>query len=350
MSTLSPRIKKILQDGTVIPAHPLVLDQSRQLDEDGQKLLTKYYLASGAGGIAIGVHTTQFAIRDPKYNLFEKVLRLGISALDEESRRWDTIKIAGISGEMTQACEEAKLARELGYDLVLVSTNGLAHLTEQQLIERARAVAEIIPIFGFYLQPAVGGRVLPERFWKDMAAIPNLHAIKIAPFNRYQTLDVVKAVAESGRSEEIALYTGNDDNILLDLLTSYEFGNVRKEIVGGLLGHWAVWTSKAVKLLQQVKAIKIGQLPLDQQILLDAQKITDSNAAFFDARNNFAGCIAGIHEVLRRQGLIQHIYCLDPEETLSPGQAEEIDRVYASYPELNDDIFVRKFLQEHTNP
>ena len=346
MSTLSPRIKKILLDGTVIPAHPLVLDQNRHLDEDGQKLLTKYYLASGAGGIAIGVHTTQFAIRHSKHNLFEKVLRLGILAVEEESRRDNIIKIAGVSGEMAQACDEAKLARDLGYDLVLVSTNGLAHLTEQQLIERAKTVAEIIPIFGFYLQPAVGGRVLPERFWKEMATVPNLHAIKIAPFNRYQTLDVVKAVAESDRSEDIALYTGNDDNILLDLLTTYEFGNVRKEIVGGLLGHWAVWTSKAVELLQQVKAIKKGLLPFDQQILLVAQKITDSNAAFFDARNNFAGCIAGIHEVLRRQGLMQYIYCLDPKETLSPGQAEEIDRVYASYPELNDDIFVSQFLLE----
>ncbi len=345
---IDEKIKNQLLAGSVIPAHPLVLNTDRTIDEIGQKLLTKYYLSAGVGGIAIGVHTTQFEIRHPKYNLFERVLQLGMDAIKEHHSENPIIKIAGVSGSTNQALDEANIAAELGYDLALVSTNGLGDLSEAALIQRAQAIAEVIPIFGFYLQPAVGGRFLGESFWQEMAEIPNLYAIKMAPFNRYQTLDVVRAVCLSSRCEQIALYTGNDDNILLDLLATYEIktprGVIRKEIVGGLLGHWAVWTKKAVELLDEIKQMKKSQQLIAPEILTRALKITDANAAFFDAKNNYAGCIAGLHEVLRRQGLMKNILCLNPKEDLSKGQLEEIDRVYAEYPKLNDDEFVAEFL------
>jgi len=319
-----------LREGAVIPAHPLALTAERKLDERRQRGLTRYYLAAGAGGVAVGVHTTQFEIRD--CGLLAPVLELAL----EELRRADTIRVAGIVGTTAQALKEADLAARLGYHAGLLSLGAMASASVRELLEHARAVASVIPLFGFYLQPAVGGRVLPYEFWRAFAEIENVVAIKIAPFNRYQTIDVMRAVAESGR--EIALYTGNDDNILLDLLTPYRFGDTTLRIAGGLLGHWAVWTRRAVELLEQ------RYLTGDNLTL--AIEITDSNAAFFDAANGFRGCIAGIHEVLRRQGLLGGRWCLNPREELSPGQMEEIDRVYRAYPHLNDDEFVRQHIDE----
>jgi dihydrodipicolinate synthase/N-acetylneuraminate lyase len=276
------------------------------------------------------VHTTQFEIRD--CGLLAPVLELAL----EELRRAESIRIAGIAGTTAQALKEAELAARLGYHAGLLSLGAMAAASVPELLEHARAVASVIPLFGFYLQPAVGGRVLPYEFWRAFAEIENVVAIKIAPFNRYQTIDVMRAVAESGR--QIALYTGNDDNILLDLLTPYRFGDTTLRIVGGLLGHWAVWTRRAVELLEQ--RYRTG----DNLTL--AIEITDSNAAFFDAANGFRGCIAGIHEILRRQGLLAGRWCLNPREELSPGQMEEIDRVYRAYPHLNDDSFVREHIDD----
>src|SRR5579864_4804276 len=327
---LDPRIRQVLARGTVIPAHPLALTADRKLDERRQRALTRYYVAAGAGGVAVGVHTTQFEIRD--CGLLAPVLELAM----EELRRADSIRIAGIVGKTAQALKEAELAARLGYHAGLLSLGAMASASVPELLEHARAVASVIPLFGFYLQPAVGGRVLPYEFWRAFAEIENVVAIKIAPFNRYQTIDVMRAVAESGR--EIALYTGNDDNILLDLLTPYRFGHTTLRIVGGLLGHWAVWTRRAVELLEHKGELDDG--------LRLAIEITDSNAAFFDAANGFRGCIAGIHEVLRRQGLLAGRWCLESSADLSPGQIEEIDRVYRAYPHLNDDDFVRQHLDD----
>jgi dihydrodipicolinate synthase/N-acetylneuraminate lyase len=324
-----------LRRGVVIPAHPLALNANRKLDERRQRALTRYYLASGAGGVAVGVHTTQFAIRDPRVGLYEPVLRLAM----EEMRSTDAIRIAGIVGPTAQAVKEAGLAARLGYHAGLLSLAALREASVAQLVEHTRAVASVIPVFGFYLQPAVGGRVLPYAFWREFAEIENVVAIKMAPFNRYQTLDVVRAVAESGRARDIALYTGNDDNIVIDLLTPFQFAGRTMRIVGGLLGHWAVWARRAVELLERIQ-----KEPDCSGWLTRAIEITDSNAAFFDTANEFAGCIAGLHEVLRRQGLLEGRWCLNPAEDLSPGQMEEIDRVYAAYPHLNDDEFVRQNL------
>jgi dihydrodipicolinate synthase/N-acetylneuraminate lyase len=332
---MSPEKLIHLRRGVVIPAHPLALTAGRKLDERRQRALTRYYLSAGAGGLAVGVHTTQFAIREA--GLFRPVLE--IAATEERRHQAVTLMIAGICGPTKQATLEASIAASLGYDIGLLSLAALKDATEDKLIEHAQAVAEVLPLFGFYLQPAVGGRVLPYSFWRRFAEIPGVVGIKMAPFNRYQTIDVLRAVAESGRASEIALYTGNDDNILLDLLTEFRFGSTTLRIVGGLLGHWSVWTRKAVDLLAEVKRVS-GPSP---ELLTRAIQITDSNAAFFDATNAFHGCIAGLHEVLRRQGLLEGIWCLDPNEGLSPGQKEEIDRVYAAYPHLHDDAFVEQY-------
>jgi dihydrodipicolinate synthase/N-acetylneuraminate lyase len=328
-----------LLSGLVIPAHPLVLNRDRKLDERRQRALTRYYLAAGAGGVAVAVHTTQFAIRDPKVDLFKPALRIAM----EEMRNRNIVKIAGVCGKLKQAIAEAATAAELGYDAVLLSLGALADAPVSELIEHSRSVASIIPIIGFYLQPGVGGRILPYAFWREFCEIENVVAIKVAPFNRYQTLEVIRAFAESGRTEQIALYTGNDDNILLDLLTTYEFSGKRVRFSGGLLGHWAVWTKKAVAHLgaarQQLSDISADLLTL-------AQQITDANAALFDPAHNFRGCIPGIHEILRRQGFLEGRWCLDPHEDLSPGQAEEIDRVCKLYHHLQDDEFVHAHLDE----
>ncbi|RLQ94914.1 dihydrodipicolinate synthase family protein [Falsibacillus albus] len=342
-------IKRLLFEGTVIPAHPLALNEDRSLDEEGQRRLTNYYMDAGAGGIAVGVHTTQFEIRDPEFNLYERVLRLAVEEVNRKKSTRPFIKVAGICGRNDQAVEEAQIAKGLGYDIGLLSNGGLAGWTEDELLERTRKVAEVIPVFGFYLQPSVGGRVFSYEFWKEFAEIENVHAIKMAPFNRYQTLDVARAVCHSSRCDEIALYTGNDDNIVNDLLTTYQFNvngkSVKKQIVGGLLGHWAVWTKKAVELLDEIKAVRDKE-EIPSALLTLGQSVTDSNAAFFDSANGFRGCIAGINEVLARQGLLKGNWCLLEKEKLSSGQASEIDRVYGDYPQLNDDAFVRQLLVE----
>jgi len=325
--------------GLVIPAHPLALNSNRQLDEQRQRALTRYYLAAGAGGVAVGVHTTQFQIRDPKIGLLEPVLSIAA----DECRDREAVRVAGICGKTRQAVAEAELAARLGFDVGLLSLADLKEASISELLDHAQAVASILPVMGFYLQPAVGGRRLPFEFWCKFIEIENVVAIKIAPFNRYQTLDVVRALANSGRAETIALYTGNDDNILNDLLTRFDFGGQQIRIAGGLLGHWAVWTKTAVSHLAMAKSYADS---LPSEALTLAQQVTDANAAFFDPSHSFHGCIPGIHEVLRRQGLLQGRWCLDPHEELSPGQAEEIDRVYQSYPHLPDDNFVKEHLDE----
>jgi hypothetical protein len=346
---LSPEMIAALHDGLAIPAHPLALTEDRKLDVRYQRALTRYYMAAGAGGVAVGVHSTQFEIRDPEHNLFEEVLRLAAEEVDKAKLDRPFFKVAGICGPTEQALAEAHTAVRLGYDVGLVSMGGLKGWSEEQHLERIRAIAEIIPVFGFYLQPSVGGRIFSFEFWKEFAEIEGVLAIKMAPFNRYQTIDVVRAVCHSSRRDEIALYTGNDDNIVIDLLSTYRFQiegeTVEKKVVGGLLGHWNVWTQKAVQLLEEVKAAR-GNAQLSTEWLTRNIAVTDTNAAFFDPKHGFAGCIAGLHEVLRRQGLMKGIWCLNPNETLSPGQAEEIDRMYRDYPHLNDDEFVRAHLEE----
>jgi dihydrodipicolinate synthase/N-acetylneuraminate lyase len=340
-----------LRDGLVIPAHPLALTDQRRLDERRQQALTRYYHAASAGGLAVGVHTTQFAIRDSAHRLFEPVLKLAAhasKACDAATRR-QTVLIAGICGHTRQAVQEARFARETGYHAGLLSLAALNDADEPELISHCRTVAREIALFGFYLQPAVGGRILPLSFWRRFVEISNVVAIKIAPFNRYQTLDVVRAVAESDRACDVALYTGNDDHILLDLLTEYALDNSqdskRVRMVGGLLGQWACGAQRAVALLEECKqAMAAGAVP--SRLLTLAAQVTDFNAALFDAEHRFAGCIPGIQEVLRRQGLLANGLCLDPQETLSPGQSEDIDRVCRAYPHLTDDEFVAAHLSE----
>lgn len=340
-------LRTTLNHGHVIPACPLALTSARRLDERRQRALLRYYSAAGASGVAVGVHTTQFAIREPKHGLLQPVLELAA----EELRRADLnhgrhhMRIGGICGMTDQAVREASLLASLDYDAGLLSLGAMKSASEDGLITHCRAVAEVLPVIGFYLQSAVGGRALPFSFWRRFAEIENVVAIKMAPFNRYQTLDVIRAVVESGR-DDITLYTGNDDNIVLDLLTPHRFGSVEKRIVGGLLGHWSVWTRRAVELHQQCRQLSLSGARIPQEMLQRAIEVTDSNAAFFDAANGFAGCIAGLHEILRRQGLLEGLWCLDEHETLSPGQLEEIDRVYAAYPHLNDDSFVTEHRDE----
>lgn len=332
-------LRERLRSGLVIPAHPLALTEDRKLDERRQRALTRYYLAAGAGGIAVGVHTTQFAIRDPKFAMLRPVLDLA----KEETRGKNVVKIAGVCGKQRQAVQEAELAASLGYDVALLSLAALSGEPVPRLLEHARTVASIIPVMGFYLQSSVGGFVLPYKFWRGLAEIENLVAIKVAPFNRYHTLDVARAVAESGRANEIALYTGNDDHILLDLLTEFDFGGKKVRFAGGLLGQWAVWTKTAVDQLELIKK-RSGVISSDLVTL--AEQLTDANSAIFDPVHHFHGCIPGIHEILRRQGLLAGRWCLDPKEDLSPGQAEEINRVCKAYPHLQDDVFIKEHLDE----
>lgn len=346
-SIVDPEISRKLREGVVIPAHPLALTEARKLDERHQRALTRYYCDSDAGGIAVGVHTTQFAIRDPKIGLFHPVLQLAMETACEWEQRTgrQIIKIAGVCGLTEQAVAEAAFAADAGYDIGLLSLAALGEATTEQLIEHCQQVSEAIPLFGFYLQPAVGGRLLGYEFWRAFFEIEKVVAVKIAPFNRYQTLDVIRALADSGRQTEIALYTGNDDNIVADLLTEFRLGDGKTlHFAGGLLGHWAVWTKRAVELVEAVKTCKLngGKGALD--LLARSAEVTDANAALFDVRNHFAGCIAGLHEILRRQGLLLGRWCLDPNEELSAGQLEEIDRICANYPHLNDDEFVSENL------
>ncbi len=331
----------------VIPAMPLALNEKREFQPRNQRALARYYIDAGAGGIAVGVHSTQFEIRDPEVGLFEPVMAQTAEFIDEwgQKRNRSIMKVGGICGRTPQALKEAEFELKHGYHAGLLSLAALKDRSVPELLEHCRKVASVIPVIGFYLQPSVGGRVLPYEFWRDFMKIDNIIGVKMAPFNRYQTFDVIRALAESGR-EDITLYTGNDDNIVIDLLTEYKIGGKSLRIKGGLLGHWCCWTQKAVTLLDEChKLIKSGQA-IPAEMLTRAVEITDSNAAFFDPAHQFAGCIPGIHEVLRRQGLLPGTWCLNPNEVLSPGQDREIDRVWQAYPHLNDDEFVASMKDE----
>jgi dihydrodipicolinate synthase/N-acetylneuraminate lyase len=334
----------ILRGGTVIPAHLLALDASRHLDVRRQRALTRYYIDAGAGGLAVGVHSTQFAIRE--HGLYEPVLRLARDTVADWAGR-AMVLVAGLSGPTAQARREAEVARELGYHAGLLSLAAMRGAGEDELIAHCLSVSRVMPLVGFYLQPAVGGIELSARFWARFAAIENVVAIKIAPFNRYRTLDVVRGVVAARAEDRVTLYTGNDDHIVLDLLAPFAVKRDGEDVVvrirGGLLGHWSVWTRGAVQLFERIRAA-VASGAIDPALLALDARVTDANAAFFDVANGFAGCIAGCHEVLRRQGLLEGIWCLDPSEGLSPGQAAEIDRVSAAYPELADDAFVRENL------
>jgi dihydrodipicolinate synthase/N-acetylneuraminate lyase len=343
-SQLPAETLALLRRGTVIPAHLLALDANRRLDTRRQRALTRYYLDAGSGGLAVGVHATQFAIREQ--GMYEPVLKLAA----EEARSWGkggasrpVILVAGLSGRTDQAKKEAAIARGLGYHAGMLSLGAMAGASVDELVAHCAAVAADVPLVGFYLQPAVGGIHLPAEFWRRFCEIENVIAIKVAPFNRYRTLDVAKGLVAARAENRITLYTGNDDHIVLDLLVPLAVrrgkDEVQVRIKGGLLGHWSVWTKYAVELLERLRKAK----PSEELLALDS-RVTDANSAFFDVAHDFAGCIAGCHEVLRRQGLLEGIWCLDPAEGLSPGQAAEIDRVYAAYPEMNDDAFVRENL------
>ncbi len=331
----------VFRAGAVIPAHPLALDRDRRLDPRRQRALTRYYLDAGSGGLAVGVHTTQFAIRDA--GLYRPVLELAAETTAEWTTR-PVFLIAGAVGRTGQAVDEARTARSLGYHAVLLSLAALKGETEDALIAHCRTVAEELPVVGFYLQPAVGGIPLPRSFWRRLAAIDNVIGVKVAPFDRYATLDVVHGVAEAGAAERVSLYTGNDDHIVLDLAVPFRAGGTELRFVGGLLGHWSVWTRTAVEILERCRSVRDAAAVPADLLALDGA-VTDCNAAFFDVANGFRGVIAGCHEVLRRQGLLEGRWCLDPDEELSPGQAEAIDRVYHLYPELADDGFVAANLE-----
>ncbi|PAW73038.1 MAG: dihydrodipicolinate synthase family protein [Opitutia bacterium Tous-C4FEB] len=334
--------------GHVIPAQPLALDRHRKFSEKHQRALTRYYVAAGSGGLAVGVHSTQFAIRDPEHNLFRPVLELAAQTVRAElaAAPRDFALIAGICGQTPQAVAEAELALSFGYHAGLVSMAAFKTEPEDAIVAHVATLAKLIPVVGFYLQPAVGGRVFSYAFWRKFAEIPGVVAIKLAPFNRYQTIDVVRAVTDAGR-DDLALYTGNDDTIVADLLTPFTFAHrgkpVTRRIVGGLLGHWGVWTHAAVQLFRETQSAA-QQPEFSARWLERAVAVTDMNAALFDAANRFHGCIPGILEVLRRQGLVETVHCLNPDEVLSPGQAEELTRVCHTYPELTDDAFVAQHL------
>lgn len=356
---MNSHLKNALDEGLVIPAMPLALDESRRLDERRQRALVRYYAAAGAGGLAVGVHTTQFAIRDPQHALFEPVLNCVSQALDEIDQGFDgprelpIFRVGGICGDAGQALREAEFLKQCGYHAGLLNLGAVAADTDDQLVKHCERVGEVLPLFGFYLNPAVGGRELSYGFWRRFAEIPTVVAIKIACFNRYQTLECVRAIVEAGRSD-IALYTGNDDHIVLDLLTPFRFtvaGELKeRRFAGGLLGHWAFWTRRAVEQLRACHQAVRQQSGASAELLRLANEVTDANAAIFDPAHGFRGCIPGIHEVLVRQGLLPGNWCLDPAEMLSAGQAAEIDRIYANYPHLNDDQFVAENLDRWLKP
>lgn len=346
--TIKKEVLTRLKKGGFIPAHPLALNEDLTIDEASQRRLTRYYISCGVDGIAIGVHTTQFEIRDPEYSYFERVLAIAADEIARSGAGSSFIKVAGICGPVQQAVKEAEIAVSLGYDLGLLSMGGLDNLSEDELIARAKAVARVIPVFGFYLQPSVGGRVFSYSFWEEFCKIDHIYAIKAAPFNRYYTLDVIRAVCNSPRNNEIALYTGNDDNIVLDLITPYSIKAdnrlVEKRFAGGLLGHFAVWTKKSVELFHFIKEGLRENSLNHEEILKIAGEITDMNGALFDVANNFKGSISGIHEILRRQGLMKGTWCLNPREQLSKGQSEELDRVTSQYARWTDDEYVKLFI------
>ncbi len=337
---------QVLRQGTVIPAHLLALNAARELDARRQRALSRYYLDAGSGGMAVGVHSTQFAIRE--HGLYRPVLELAM----ETARTWTPLggrrpllMVAGLAGPTAQAVAEARLADDLGYDVGLLSLAAMRDADEEALLAHCKHVAQVMPLVGFYLQPAVGGRVLSAAFWEAFAGIEQVVAIKIAPFHRYRTLDVVRGVVAAGAEDRITLYTGNDDHIVLDLVTPFTVVRDGKPVTvrirGGLLGHWSVWTQRAVELLSHCQQ-QAAQASVSAELLALDSQVTDCNSALFDVANDFKGCIAGCHEVLRRQGLLEGIWCLDPEEGLSPGQADQITRVSQSYPHLTDEAFVRQ--------
>lgn len=334
-----------LRRGVAIPANPLALDSERRFDHRRQRALTRYYIDAGSGGLAVGVHTTQFEIRD--VGLYEPVLKLAAETMDDWSDR-PLVRVAGLVGRTEQAVAEATIARDLGYHAGLLSLAAWKGASDDEIIEHCRRVAEEIPLVGFYLQPAVGGVPLGTGFWRRFAEIENVIAIKMAPFNRYRTLDVIHGVVAAGAEAKISLYTGNDDHIVADLVTPFTVMRdgepVIVRIVGGLLGHWSVWTKAAVDVLERCKAAAAGDAVSADILSLDSQ-VTDCNAAVFDVANDFAGCIPGCHEILRRQGLLEGTWCLNPDEVLGPGQAAELDRVSAAYPHLTDDAFVAANLE-----
>lgn len=333
-----------LSRGTVIPAHPLAITQEKRLDERRQRALTRYYLESGAGGIAVGVHTTQFAIREPRFNLYEPVLRSAAETIAEHSPGDDFVAIAGVSGTAEHAAAEAEIAAGLGYDAVLLSPNSTGAMTEDDLLQRTRVVGDVLPVIAFYLQPAVGGRLFSEDYWARTADIESVAAVKLAPFNRYRTLEAIRGISRSGRAQDIALYTGNDDTIVHDLLTTFQVGTraepATRQFVGGLLGQWAVGTRAAAAMFALIQQARAGDDHALRTATALASDVTDTNSALFDAAHNFAGSIAGINEYLTRQGLLAGNWCLEDHEVLSPGQAEELDRVRERYSWLTDDDFV----------
>lgn len=350
ITDLDKELLENFRKGTVVPATPLALDQNKKIDVKHQKALIRYYIDSGVGGIAIGVHSTQFEIRE--HGIFEELLKLVSDEIDSWSAKTNKkiLKIAGVCGVTEQALYEANYALSVGYQATLVSLSALKGQSQATLIEHCRKIAEVMPVIGFYMQTSVGGVVLPFEFWKEFAQIPNVLGIKIAPFNRYRTFDVVRAICEAGKEKEITLYTGNDDNIVVDLLSEYRIdtsmGVKNLRIKGGLLGHWCVWTQKAVELLSEIHQLIDSGKPIPQELLMRANQVTDSNDAFFDSKNSFAGCIAGLHEVLHRQGLMANILCLNDKEVLSQGQSDEITRVYKAYPHLHDDAFIKSNLDK----
>jgi dihydrodipicolinate synthase/N-acetylneuraminate lyase len=340
-------VRARLLEGLVIPAHPLALTARRRLDDRRQRALTRYYVDAGAGGIAVGVHTTQFAIHNPSVGLYDPVLELAASTADEleAANNSSVVRIAGIIGDTRQATAEAEMARCHGYQVGLVSAGGLEDWSVEKLVDHYRAIAEIIPVMGFYLQAAVGGRELPREFWRRLAELDDLVAVKIAPFDRRKTREVIRAVIDSGRAHEIALYTGNDDHIVLDLVTTYQSGDgPTVHMVGGLLGQWSLWTKRAVELHAECREVVNSGADVPPSLLMTATQLTEANTAVFDTAHSYAGCLPGIHEVLRRQGLLAGTWCLDPEEVLSPGQAEQIEQVIAAHPQLTDDSFVAEHL------
>jgi Dihydrodipicolinate synthetase family len=339
-------VRRLIAEGTVLPAHPLALDANRKLDTVHQRALTRYYIDAGAGGLAVGVHTTQFAIRD--VGLYRPVLQLAAETASDWTKR-PLALVAGLAGPTRQAIAEADVARGIGYHAGLLSLAAMKSASEDEIVAHCEAVAREIPLVGFYLQPAVGGVLLSANFWQRFAEIDNVIAIKIAPFNRYRTLDVLRGVCAAGALDRVTLYTGNDDHILLDLTLPFDLRDngvtVRTHIRGGLLGHWSVWTAAAIKQFERCKAAR-NQPTIPADLLALDARVTDCNSAFFDVANNFHGCIAGCHEVLRRQGLLEGVWCLDPEEGLSPGQMQEIDRVCNEHADLSDDDFVAANLQK----
>lgn len=333
---LGERKRELLRDGLVIPAHPLALAADGSYDAARQAALTDYYLDAGVGGLAVGVHTTQFEIHDPAVGLYEPVLASAAERAAQAGR--DVLMIAGVLGPTANAVAEARLAADLGYDLALVATPGWGDAPESEILDGVAAIGEVLPVFGFYLQELAARRRFGYRFWRAYAEISSVAAIKIAPFDRYATLDVVRAVVDAGRAggtgNDIALYTGNDDNIVADLLTPLRFDGVTVRIVGGLLGQWATWPGDAVRLHRRLRDVVAGGGPIPAELLTVGAELTDVNAAVFDVAHRFAGGIAGVNEVLRRAGVLHSARCLDPAQVLSPGQAQELDRVTRAYPHL----------------